>query len=320
MQTQFLHRQLRAMLAVSTEWHPSLDGQAWLENVMLEIMRCEETTPPAAKNNRGEGPVSPPTSPAALEAHVCVLKLLLDFLVDARHRECERAAVGGEGSAAHADTLRLFFNLSAEHEGVNSAARRNTALQAVKKSAAWAVKVWGLGLALGGNKDVAAGRHEELDEGRTAGRDGRRNMNNAQAAACLLTARLLGEVVETCGLPATVACKAIREVMFAHDCSRLEHDGALAAAASSFASAEATIAETTFAALCVFDSSALCGLMRALSSRGFVKELARQLLNYLPKMDAFEGADSKRLRLLLERQAVDGGIGLVERFAGLNIT
>ncbi len=261
---------------------PEENAHLWLAEVMNGIV-----------GYRNE---SPKTNDAVLEAHTTVLEVVVDYLVADRRRR------GGGGCADDlAPRVMAFFpkeekgkrkpKMTEDFEG-----KRQHAKIAVETSARWAVDLWGWTVSSAG---AGAGEVPK-----------RRRETPALVRARLLAARLLAEVVETCGLPEGESCAAILEQMnsFAGVVSKeiedSRRDGRAAAKGAGDDAAAAAVPGAVGEGCRGLGAAARGGLVRALLGRPFCAELARVLCAELPppKMPPPKNfTEVDRLRARLER-------------------
>ncbi|CAN0000578.1 unnamed protein product [Scytosiphon promiscuus] len=264
--TECLRRQLHAMLDVDPDsWTPPEDtAPAWLDDLHAVIT--------ARRSALTESHGGRPPSDAILTAHVAVLEVVVDYVVAGRASIVSGGSSGGSGG----DEKGVLLALAPHRDGLKAAERVMQFFECLRKKGRWereptqwdrvrhAVETsaaWAIG---------AFGRSEEGGEGAGSLRGGhrvqqrrrqRRPESPALARARLLTARLLAEVVETCGLTAEAACLAIVDQMnsFAGGASA---DGA-------------GVREEPCRGL---GAAARGGLVRALLGRPFCVQLAHVLL------------------------------------------
>ncbi|CAN0327917.1 unnamed protein product, partial [Ectocarpus sp. 8 AP-2014] len=305
-----LRLQLRAMLDVDPNvWSPPDEDDAprWLENLMGVIL----TDPPAVAKRRD------PPSDQVLGAHAIVLELVVDYL----------AGGGGDSSstAAAAERAMHFFALPAtkgrgrRKPPPPQEVARNLAKHAVRKSAEWAVGAWG---------SEGAGSSSSSSSSSSSRRPRRRRPQESPELVRfrLLSAKLLAEVVESCGLPADEACDAIVDQMdlFAGGvpaasasasaaAAAAEADNVVPAAADAAAGAAAAVTERGLR------DGARGGLVRALLGRPFCTELARALLRAdlssgSGRVGLSSGGGGGRLQAMLSRvvRRAEGGGGANE--------
>lgn len=243
-------------------WTPPENGApGWLDDLYAVITGREG----ACKGKHHDRP----PSDAVLTARVAVLELVVDYVAAGR-TPCRDSDGGGGGGNrawplfqpardAHpaAERVMHFFECPEKKKevGATDPTRWERANHTVETSAAWAVG------AFGATEEVDGGAGSEQDRGR---RRRRRRESPALVRARLLTARLLAEVVETCGLPAETACLAILAQMNSFD------GGAPAGGAGVQAGPCRGLS-----------ASARGGLVRALLGRPFCAVLARVLLDDL---------------------------------------
>lgn len=246
---------------------------------------------------------------AALNAHVTVLEVVVDYLVS------------GGRPAEGRDRVGELFELEGRAESQAKAKAEAVRMErrAVEKCADWAVGAWSVAASGGGRRGSGPA------EGGSARHGG--GLDPGRARARLLTVRLLSGVVEACGLPVREACAAIRDRM---DAVGLPPPSAVAQDAdagegSSVASARGGCGGGggddggggggSAGALPRRGLGAVAceGLVRALCWRPFGAELARVLYAGLPAAGSAAGdeEDVVRLRLLLSRaiRRAAGGAG-----------
>lgn len=321
------------MLDVDPEcWNPRDEDGApeFLKAVMHGVITGRTT----AREDR-------PPSDAVREAHVAVLEVVVEYLAAGRRASPRRRRGhrhrSEDNKSPEEERVLQFFAREAKgkRKGRGKGKGKSkmwtpvqSAQNAVEISAAWAVRAWG---------STAAGGSESGAErtGAPKGRHERRRQENAGLVrARLVAANLLGEVVETCGLPTGAACRAILAQMDSFAGDRPDAAGAGAGAAGA-AKAEVGIGRVETAAADAAGGSASpeadketqCrglgaaargGLVRALLGRPFCAELSRVLRDGVHIVG--DGADGVlgrdvgeigRLRALLSRviRRADGGAG-----------
>lgn len=232
----------------------------------------------------------PRPSVATLEAHVTVLDLVLKYVEARRCSDCSPLVAKPAAAAARVDRLMRIFSCVGTRDTAMSTMKR-----AVSKCAAWAVDV-----------SVGPGRPWQGRGYRPPAADRARPENPARARARLLTARLLAEVVEACGLSASVASALIRDQIYPHrplaGVVRLKKTEGNSIALGADSSAFGRL-----------DAAALGSLVRALCGQPFCASLAGLLSDELTAAGGDVGGASEegRLRSLLARVSRRGEGGEV---------
>ena len=232
---------------------------------------------------------------AALDAHVAVLEVVVNYLVS------------GGPSAQGRDRVGQLFAL--EGQAKRKAGKAKTgpmemARRAVERCADWAVGAWSAAASVGGRRGYGPAGGSARHVG---------DLDPARARARLLTVRLLSGVVEACGLPVREACVAILDRMDAVGlppavAREVDAGKGASAAYTQGGCGEGGVGGGGGGAVTLphrrLGAVACEGLVRALCWRPFGAELARVLSADLPAAGSAAGdveADVVRLRLILSR-------------------
>ena len=256
----------------------------------------------------GDGGSSSASTIAALDAHIAVLEVVVDYLVS------------GGPSAEGSDRVGQLFELEgrAKTKAKAEAEAMRMKRRAVERCVDWAVGAWSAAASGGGRRSF----------GPAGGGSVRRvgGLDPVRARVRQLTVRLLSGVVEACGLPAREACAAIRDRMDAVGLSpAVAREGG--AGMGKGTSTASTLDGCDVGGGVVGDGGggastlprrglgaiACEGLVRALCWRPFGSELAGVLSAGLPAEGSAAGdaEDVVRVRLLLSRaiRRAAGGAG-----------
>ena len=285
---------------------PDLDAPAWLQAVMRGM-----TT--------GMTPKYPEIGPrgVVVEAHAVVLEVVVDYLAAGRRKRGTplqtppQAGPPTTAAMSASATVLQFFPEEEEKKtrkkGGGAQPRKKSpkkptqaqknaelARRAVEMSAAWAASVWGLTVGPDGEAKAGAGAGTETGAG--AGAPPRRRQRRrrprqeedspALARARVVATRFLAEVVESCGLPVSDACRAIRDHMnlfaAAPGVAGAAKGGAgYRGTAAADAAGGAAAPGATDEGCRGLGAAARGGLVRALIGRPFCPQLAEVLLEDL---------------------------------------